>query len=257
MSYIYEIHITCKLPCHELVHITNFINVNLDLWESLNLIRPHLCNAQSLYGDIPDQIMFTCCVKDYEINVISKLHIIRDKLIEYLRDIGINNTLIRNKIELKQRTGMVDLIDAKFPYNDHPYYEFHWKVIHDTKKFGHMVSNIDFDKQNLTIQEYKKFLTPEYFELEKIGLENSIHLSFNKDKDIHLQYPIATMRFHNCTKDYALDSLSSTLNKLEILGYKTSGTIQFEMAVYDDNINFDKGWIFKDKPEDIINLSSC
>ena len=127
------------------------------------------------------------------------------------------------------------------------------KVVHNDKKFGYMIFNPNFNKENLTIEEYKRYLTDDYFELEKICLKNLIHLSFNKDKDIELQSPIATMRFHNCTKDYALEQMKITLENLEILGYKTSGTIQFEMAIYDDNINFDKGWIFKDFPEDIMN----
>lgn len=35
-------------------------------------------------------------------------------------------------------------------------------------------------------------------------------------------------------------------------GYSIRGSVQFEMAIYDDNIDFDKGWIFKNEKQDII-----
>jgi hypothetical protein len=46
--------------------------------------------------------------------------------------------------------------------------------------------------------------------------------------------------------------LTNSLNYLESYGYGMVGTAQFEMAIYDDDIDFDKGWIFKENPQNII-----
>lgn len=255
---IYEIHITVVLKSYEICHLENFITRNNLLWDELHLIRPHLCHAQSLYGEVPDQPMFTCYVNTTEAQTIKTLHIVRDKLTFYLKENNITNPRIRNKIELKQRDYMIDLqnkeLPLRLPYNDHPYFEFHWKVNHSEKKFGYMKFITEFDSEHLTIDYYKKYLTEAYFELETICLKFGVHLSMNSDKNINLQYPIATLRIHNCSVSHALKQLEIVQNYLTDLGYGIVGTTQFEQAIYDDNIDFDKGWIFKTVPEDFISL---
>jgi hypothetical protein len=249
---IYEIHITVILKSHQVCHLENFITNNTPLWQELQLIRPHLCHAQSLYGEVPDQPMFTCYVNDFETEVIKKLHTISNKLVSYLSEQNIINPRIRNKVELKQRDCMIDLQDKVLPHNDHPYFEFHWKVSHEAEKFGHMKFIPEFDNQHLTVDYYKKYLTPAYFKLEQECLKFGVHLSMNSDKNINLQYPIATLRLHNCSVAHALEQLVKVQNYLSTLGYLVVGTTQFEQAIFDDDIDFDKGWIFKSNPEDII-----
>lgn len=251
---IYEIHITVILKSYEICHLENFIALNDPLWKELQLIRPHLCHAQSLYGEVPAQPMFTCYVYDSEEQTIEKLHTISNKLILYLAQQNIINPRIRNKIELKQRDCMIDLQDKKLLHNDHPYFEFHWKVSHDTKKFGYMKFITEFDSENMSIDYYRKYLTDAYYELETECLKFGIHLSMNSDKNIDLQYPIATLRLHNCSVAHALKQLEIVQNSLSEFGYAIVGTTQFEQAIFDDDINFDKGWIFKTNPEDIISL---
>ena len=249
---IYEIHITIILKSHEICHLENFIALNKSLCNELKLIRPHLCHAQSLYGEVPDQPMFTCCVNDSEEETIKKLHIISDKLISYLEEQNLVNLRVRNKIELKQRSYMIDLQNKKLLYNDHPYFEFHWKVGHSSKKFGYMEFIRDYDNKKMSTDYYKKYLTDEYFELEVICLKYGVHLSMNSDKDINSQYPIATLRVHNCSVSHALEQLEIVQNHLTSFNYIIVGTTQFEQAIFDDNIDFDKGWIFETIPEDII-----
>jgi len=198
--------------------------------------------------------MFTCCINDSETRTIEKLRIISNKLILYLAEQNILNPRIRNKIELKQRNYMIDLQDKKLPHNDHPYFEFHWKVGHNDKKFGYMKFITEFDNKHLTIDYYKKYLTESYFELEEICLKLGVHLSMNSDKNINLQYPIATLRIHNCSVDHALEQVKIVQNYLTEINYVIVGTTQFEQAIFDDDINFDKGWLFKTNPEDIISL---
>lgn len=246
---IYEIHITVVLKSDEINYLDKFISINNDLWDNMKLIRPRVCHAQSLYGEVPDQPMFTCSVFDSESNTIEKLHIIRDKLKDYLGSLGIVDTRIRNKIELKDRTKMLDLSGYKtLSYNDHPYYEFHWKICHPSKYFGYMNQSVDNDD----INKYKEFLTDDYFELETLCKDLHVHLSVNKNKFHSEQAPIATARFHNCSFDHAFNQLNIILSKLENMGYKSHGTVQSELAIYDDDIDFDKGWIFKDIPENIL-----
>lgn len=248
---LYEIHITLVLKSFDIVHLENYINNNSKLFSDLKCIRPHICHAQSLYGDIKDQAMFTCCILGDNDSVIKKMFIISNDIKDYFNKLGII-TRIRNKIEMKDRNHMIDLTNYKSQIINHPYYEFHWKVTAPDTNFGYMIHDLNFDL-NPDVNFYRKFLTPHYNDLEKRCLKRGIHLSFNKNKPIKDQYPIATKRFHNCSKEYALESISNDMQYLlSMYCYDKSGTVQFEMAVFDDDIDFDKGWIFKDYPSNII-----
>lgn len=252
MRILFEIHITLTLKSHEIQHLKDFIDNNKEVFTKMELIRPHFCHAQSLYGDIKDQAMFTSCILDTSESVIIKMNTISKLIRDYYLSFNINPR-IRNKVEMKDRRYMIDLENYKSPIIERPYYEFHWKIIKPDINFGYMVHDVNFDKTCQDTSFYRKYLTSDYYELEKECLKRGIHLSFNKDKPIKEQYPIATKRFHNCTRDFAFNIVSNDILELkEQHGYDKSGTVQFEMAIFDDDINFDKGWIFEDDPCNII-----
>lgn len=132
---------------------------NTKLFDELGCIRPHLCHAQSLYGDIPDQPMFTCVVLcNDNSKVINVMLRISNEIKKYFKEYGMTNLVMRNKIETKDREVMHDLNDT----NNDEYYEYHWKIEKEGSNLGHMLT---YDKNEMgnSVNIHRTYLTDEYF----------------------------------------------------------------------------------------------
>jgi hypothetical protein len=239
MLSVYEIHITVILKPHEIKVMRNYINNDTELFSFLGCIRPHFCHAQSLYGDYPDQPMFTTCIASHsDEKVIDTMNKISSRLQLALQLNDIHNPEIRNKVELKNSAAMRDLRDPECKKDQ--YYEFHWKITCESSPLGYMT------------EDSTAYLTDMYHVLADLCDSLYVYLSFNKDKPIVEQYPIATMRFYDCSIEEAKARVNYVLAELSSHGFSQSGTTQCEMAVYDSNVHLDGGWVFDKVPRNLI-----
>lgn len=205
---------------HLIVSESNEINLFgfiLNLRDEL-LIRPRPTCAKAFYGDYPTQPMLTFKMHGDKEQVFEKVS-------EITNDMARSNIpVIRTKIEALQTN---DDVPQKIEIGSNGYYEFHFKIpIKCTAEYNTLVDICTPHGAHFFINPYNKTM----------------------DK------PIGTLRNY-----VSIEDLENKYNRLcDVIGsagFRIEST-EKEYSIYDSDVNFDKNWLFTDRPDNFITTTA-
>lgn len=172
--------------------------------------------ALSFYGNFPKQPMLTFWFHGNSRTAVLEAKKVAITMMKRGMVVG------RLKVEAMANEKTIKALE----HTSNNYFEFHFKV------------NI------LNMDEWEK--------LRNICLPFGSHLFFNPYSKTGTMQPVVTLRRYDVNFATADADNEMLMKKISLSGFQPPEKIQKEYSIIDSDVNYDKGWLFKDDPKKFI-----